>query len=108
MNWIDVGALEDIPLRGARTLKTNLGCVALFRTGANEVFAATNTCPHKAGPLSEGIIHGKKVTCPLHNWVFDLETGLADGENGALLTFPVKIEAGRVLVPDTLAQEDAA
>ena len=108
MSWIDVGAIHDIPLRGARTLKTKLGCIALFRTDDDEVFAATNTCPHKGGPLSEGIIHGKSVTCPLHNWVFSLETGEATGEDGAIATFPVRIEAGRILVPDNLAQVKAA
>ena len=98
MSWIDIGAIDDIPLRGARKIKTALGCVALFRTAENEVFAASNTCPHKGGPLSEGIVHGQSVTCPLHNWVFDLNTGQAQGEDGRIATYPVRIEAGRILV----------
>lgn len=98
MSWIDIGAVEDIPLRGARIVKTPLGCVALYRTDEAEVFAASNTCPHKGGPLSEGIIHGRSVTCPLHNWVFSLETGEAQGEDGQIDTFPVRLEAGRVLL----------
>ena len=98
MNWIDIGALEDIPLRGARKIKTALGCVAVFRTDVGEVFATTDTCPHRNGPLSEGIVHGQSVTCPLHNWVFDLNTGQAQGEDARILTFPVRIDGGRVLI----------
>ena len=98
MNWLDIGAIDDIPLRGARKIKTALGCVALFRTADDEVFAATDSCPHKGGPLSEGIVHGQSVTCPLHNWVFDLNTGQAQGEDGRIATYPVRIEAGRILI----------
>ena len=98
MSWIDVGSIEDVPLRGARLVKTPLGCIALFRTDETEVFAASNSCPHKGGPLSEGIIHGQKVTCPLHNWVFDLNTGAALDEDGQIDTFPVRVEAGRILL----------
>ena len=98
MTWIDIGPIDDIPMRGARKLKTALGCVAVFRTGQNDVFAATDMCPHKGGPLSEGIVHGQSVTCPLHNWVFDLNTGRAQGEDGSITTFPVRVENGRVLI----------
>ena len=109
MSWVDIGSVEDIPLRGARKIKTVLGCVALFRTGADEVFAARDVCPHKGGPLSEGIVHGQSVTCPLHNWVFDLNTGQAKGEDGAIAVYPVKVDAGRVLIDDTeLAGRSAA
>lgn len=97
-DWIDIGALDDIPQRGARKVKTALGCVAVFRTGADEVFALSNACPHKAGPLAEGIVHGRAVTCPLHNWIISLETGAAQGEEGSVPTYPVRIEAGRVLL----------
>ncbi|OCX67077.1 tRNA-(guanine-N1)-methyltransferase [Thioclava sp. SK-1] len=99
MSWIDVGALDDIPLRGARIVKTKAGCVALFRTDEAEVFATSNTCAHKNGPLAEGIVHGKQVTCPLHNWVYSLETGEAQGaDEGHIATYPVKLEAGRILL----------
>lgn len=98
MSWVEIGRLEDIPLRGARKIKTVLGCVAVFRTDADEVFAVTDSCPHKGGPLSEGIVHGQSVTCPLHNWVFDLNTGQAQGENGAIETFPVQVENGRIFI----------
>ena len=98
MSWIDIGALDDIPLRGARKIKTALGCVAVFRTGPDEVFAVSDRCPHKGGPLSEGIVHGQSVTCPLHNWVFDLNTGQAQGETGRIDTFPVRVEGARLLI----------
>ena len=63
------------------------------------MFAASNTCPHKQGPLSEGIVHGQKVTCPLHNWVFDLNTGEAQGaDEGRIDTYPVRLEDGRILL----------
>ncbi|MBY5987045.1 nitrite reductase small subunit NirD [Roseovarius atlanticus] len=109
MSWIDICALDDIPPRGARKLKTARGCIAVFRTAENEVFATSNTCPHKAGPLSEGIVHGQSVTCPLHNWVFDLETGQAQGEEGKIATYPLKVEDGRVLIDGAgLSARDAA
>ena len=98
MSWIDICAIDDIPLRGARKLKTSLGCIAVFRTAEAEVFATSNACPHRGGPLSEGIVHGTSVTCPLHNWVFDLTTGAAKGEDGRIATYPLRIEAGRVLI----------
>ena len=109
MSWIDIGAIDDIPLRGARVVKTKLGCVAVFRTSEEEVFATSDRCPHKNGPLSEGIVHGQKVTCPLHNWVFDLNTGEAQGaDEGKIDTFPAKVEAGRILLDGTLLMNRAA
>ena len=98
-DWIDIGPLDAIPPRGARKVETPLGCVAVFRTGDDRVFAVNNRCPHKGGPLSEGIVHGQSVTCPLHNWVFDLSTGLAQGaDEGRIDTFPARLEGGRVLL----------
>lgn len=98
-DWIDIAALEDVPQRGARMVKTALGCVAVFRTGADEVYALDNACPHKAGPLAEGIVHGRSVTCPLHNWVISLETGAAQGaDEGSVATYPARVESGRILL----------
>jgi nitrite reductase (NADH) small subunit len=108
MSWLDIGAIDDIPLRGARKIKTALGCVALFRTADDEVFAATDSCPHKGGPLSEGIVHGQSVTCPLHNWVFDLNTGQAQGEDGRISTYPVRLDAGRILIDGTALMKRTA
>ena len=99
MNWLDIGALDDIPRDGARVVKTAQGCVAIFRTAADQVFALDDRCPHKGGPLSEGIVHGTGVTCPLHAWVFSLETGLAEGaDDGAVATYPVRVTQGRILL----------
>lgn len=97
--FIDIGALEDIPRQGARLVKTVQGCIAVFRTADDRVFALSDRCPHKGGPLSEGIVHGDRVTCPLHNWVFDLNTGMAQGaDDGSVPTFAVRVEAGRILL----------
>ncbi|WP_171097727.1 nitrite reductase small subunit NirD [Ruegeria sp. HKCCD7255] len=109
MSWIDIGSLEDVPLRGARLVKTHIGCIAVFRTAEAEVFAATNSCPHKGGPLSEGIVHGQSVTCPLHNWVFDLNTGQAQGsDEGRIDTYSVRIEDGRILLDDSAVTRRSA
>ncbi|MCA8878940.1 MAG: nitrite reductase small subunit NirD [Rhodobacteraceae bacterium] len=96
-DWIDIGPLDAISPRGARVVKTRAGCVAVFRTGDDRVYALDNTCPHRGGPLAEGIIHGASVTCPLHNWVFDLETGIAKGaDSGSVATHPARVEDGRI------------
>lgn len=98
-DWVDIGALEDVPVRGARKVRTPIGCVGVFRTNANEVYALVDACPHKGGPLSEGIVHGRAVTCPLHNWVIALDTGLAQGaDEGAVPTVPTRLENGRILI----------
>jgi len=98
--WIDVGPIAAIPMRGARTVPVAGGEeVALFRTGDNQVFALLNRCPHKHGPLSQGIVHGHAVSCPLHNWRISLATGEALGEDrGCTPTIPVKVTGGRVLL----------
>lgn len=99
MTMIDIAALDDIPRDGARVVKTPQGCIAVFRTATDEVFALDDRCPHKGGPLSEGIVHGGQVTCPLHGMVFDLATGLAQGlDEGRVATYVAKIEEGRVLL----------
>ncbi|MEM6905564.1 MAG: nitrite reductase small subunit NirD [Pseudomonadota bacterium] len=97
--WLDIGALDDIPPRGARVVKTRAGCIAVFRTGDDEVFALDDRCPHKGGPLSEGIVHGRAVTCPLHNWVIGFEAGEVQGpDQGKVATYPARVEGGRVLL----------
>ena len=97
--WTDIGALDQIPRRGARVVRTPQGCVAVFRTADDQAFALEDRCPHKGGPLSQGIVHGKNVTCPLHNWVLSLETGEAQGaDEGRALAFPLKVEEGRILI----------
>jgi len=98
-NWIEIGDINDIPLRGARCVKLQQGRIAVFRTSESEVFAIEDHCPHKGGPLSQGIVHGKAVTCPLHNWVISLETGKALGaDRGEVRTIPVRNEDGALSI----------
>ncbi|WP_128255547.1 nitrite reductase small subunit NirD [Falsirhodobacter deserti] len=109
MSFVDIGSLSDIPRQGARLVRTHLGCVAVFRTATDQVFALEDRCPHKGGPLSEGIVHGDRVTCPLHNWVFDMNTGAAEGaDEGVVRTFAVRVEQGRVLIDASLLSRSAA
>lgn len=99
-DWIDVGALEGIPRRGARTVPVAGGEeIAVFRTGEDRVFALVNRCPHKGGPLSQGIVHGDAVACPLHNWRISLATGTALGDDhGCTPAIPARVISGRVLL----------
>ncbi len=102
MTMIDIAALDDIPPQGARVVRTQHGCVAIFRTADDRVYALDDRCPHKGGPLSEGIVHGTSVTCPLHNWVFDMATGQAQGaDSGAVATHAVRVEDGRIWLDAT-------
>ena len=108
-DWVDIGPLTAIPQRGARVVKTPLGCVAVFRTHEDKVFALDNACPHKQGPLAEGIVHGNSVTCPLHNWVFDLETGQAQGaDEGQVATYAARVDDGRIWLESSFLQLRAA
>jgi nitrite reductase (NADH) small subunit len=97
--WRDVGAIDDIPQLGARVV-ARAGCnVAVFRTGNERIFALDDRCPHRGGPLSQGIIHGDKVTCPLHNWVIELASGEAVAPDaGCTRTVPVRLEGRRILL----------
>jgi nitrite reductase (NADH) small subunit len=97
--WLDIGTLDDIPRQGARTVTTRLGAIAVFRTLADEVYALDDRCPHKGGPLSQGIVHGRSVTCPLHNWVIDLASGEAAApDRGCVRRIPIKLAEGRLLL----------
>lgn len=99
LTWYRVGCLDEIPPRGARVFNA-AGCsIAVFRTSQDDVFALLDECPHRGGPLSQGIVHGNCVTCPLHDWVIDLSTGEARGpDEGATRRFPVRLEGRSVLV----------
>ena len=97
--WVGVGPEAAIPLQGARVVRTGLGDIAVFRTAAGAILAVEDRCPHKGGPLSQGIVHGDMVTCPLHNWVISLKTGKAQGADvGCVRTIGVKVERGIVLL----------
>ena len=101
VEWKNVGALANIPPQGARRL-----CfghegkpIAVFRTREGDVFALVDECPHKQGPLSEGIVAGKTVTCPLHNWVIDLSSGGAIAPDvGDTRALSVRINDGDVYI----------
>lgn len=96
-SWLLVGELGDIPLPGARTVRTAQGPIAVFRTSGGEVYALLDRCPHKGGPLSEGIVHGCRVACPLHGMYIDLASGRAVApDEGEVARFPVRVEDGRV------------
>jgi len=98
-NWTEICALEDIPRLGARTVRRDNGDIAIFRTHQDEVFALFDRCPHKQGPLSQGIVHGNRVTCPLHNLVLDLADGKAiPPDEGCATVYPIKVEAGCVSI----------
>jgi nitrite reductase (NADH) small subunit len=98
-NWIDIAALDDIPRLGARVVSTDTVEIAVFRTAGDTVFALKDECPHRKGPLSQGIVHDTTVTCPLHNWKIDLASGEAKGpDQGCTRTFPIKVENGRIFL----------
>lgn len=98
--WVDVCSVDDVPRQGARVLRRVSGDdLALFRSAAGTVFALRDRCPHKGGPLSQGIVFGERVACPLHNW----SIGLADGQAaapdvGCTRAYAVRVVAGRVLM----------
>jgi len=96
-DWIEIGSIEDIPRRGARLVKTPRGDIAVFRAMDNRVFALDDRCPHSGGPLSQGIVQGHSVACPLHNWLISLETGEAQGaDRGCTHRIAVQVVRDRV------------
>lgn len=98
-HWVHICALTDIPPQGSRVVERSSGNVAVFRTHDDQVFALLDRCPHKGGPLSQGIVHGHGVTCPLHSWNIDLASGEARApDQGCARHFPVKLEQGMVLL----------
>lgn len=105
-NWINIAALEEIPQLGARVVKTDTVEIAVFRTASDQVFALKDECPHRKGPLSQGIVHDTTVTCPLHNWKIDLASGEAKApDEGCTRSYPIKVENGRVFLG--LLEQDA-
>lgn len=107
--WIDVCAVDEVPPLGARVLDRGrrYAGIALFRGGDGRIFALEDRCPHKGGPLSQGIVAGTRVTCPLHGWTIELETGEAVAPDaGATRRFAVRIVGGRVLI-DAAAFDEA-
>jgi nitrite reductase (NADH) small subunit len=108
-DWIEVGSIEEVPLRGSRLVSTQQGDIAIFKTAQGRLFALWDKCPHKGGPLSQGIVHGESVTCPLHNWVIGLETGEVKGpDQGCARKVKCRVENGIVYIESaTLLQQVA-
>ena len=97
MAWQKLCPLEEIPALGARVVAHVDGDIAVFRAAGDAVFALVDACPHKGGPLSQGIVHGHKVTCPLHGWNIELDSGHACApDEGCARSYPVRIEEGDV------------
>lgn len=95
--WKRLCVLDEIPPLGSRVVRTMIGDIAVFRTAHDEVYALRDECAHKQGPLSQGIVHGTTVTCPLHGWKFELTTGVALAPDvGSTRTFHVKVEDSHV------------
>jgi nitrite reductase (NADH) small subunit len=99
-DWTVICRVEDIPVLGARRVARPRGLdVAVFRSSEDEVFALLDRCPHRGGPLSQGIVFGTSVACPLHNWTIGLDDGCAQGaDEGCTPTFACKVEGGQVLL----------
>jgi nitrite reductase (NADH) small subunit len=108
-DWIEIGLAEDVPVRGSRLVSTQQGDIAIFKTADGRIFALWDKCPHKGGPLSQGIVHGDSVTCPLHNWVIGLETGDVKGpDQGCARKVKCKVEAGTVYIEQSAVLQQVA
>jgi len=98
-DWIEVCSLNDIPPAQARTVNAGDVMIALFRLSDDRVKAVENRCPHKNGPLAEGIISGDDILCPLHNWRISLDSGeVAAPDHGCVKTYSVKVEDSQVFL----------
>ena len=99
-DWKVICRVEDIPVLGSRRVARPKGMdVAVFRNARDEIFALLDRCPHKGGPLSQGIVFGTTVACPLHNWTIGLEDGRANApDSGCTQKFSVKVESGAVFL----------
>ena len=108
-NWLDIGTVAEVPYRGSRIVKTARGDIAIFKAMDGRIFALWDKCPHKGGPLSQGIVNGHSVTCPLHNWVIGLETGEVQGpDKGCARKVAVKVEDNRIYLEAEILKRDAA
>lgn len=99
-DWQVICRVEDIPVLGSRRVARERGMdVAVFRNDRDQVFALLDRCPHKGGPLSQGIVFGTSVACPLHNWTIDLDDGCARApDEGCTQRFSCRVEGGEVLL----------
>ncbi|CAN5415598.1 nitrite reductase small subunit NirD [soil metagenome] len=116
LDWIDVCAVDDVPMLGARVVERGADAqtgarkagIAIFRTTEDQLFALEDRCPHKGGLLSQGIVFGQRVACPLHNWTISLVDGEAVApDQGCARHYAVRVDSGRVLL-DAAALDTAA
>ena len=108
-NWIDILDVNDIPRLGARVVRHGKFDIAVFSNAADEIFALEDRCPHKGGPLSQGIVHGRRVTCPLHGWNVELDSGCAVApDEGCAREFPIRVEGSRVWLDLAALDREAA
>lgn len=99
LEWVEVGPLDAIPPLGARVVRHPQGDIAIFRNRQDEVFALRDCCPHRGGPLSQGIVCERRVYCPLHNMGIALDTGCAIApDEGTTSTFATRIVEGMVFI----------
>jgi nitrite reductase (NADH) small subunit len=107
--WTLICKIDDIPVLGSRRVERAQGLdVAVFRNTQDEVFALLDRCPHKGGPLSQGIVFGTSVACPLHNWTIGLCDGQASApDEGCTPKFDVKLDAGQVFLKSAQLQGHA-
>ena len=97
--WKPIGTIDDIPRLGSRTVVTAGDDIAVFRLADDRIFALYDRCPHKAGKLSQGIVHGESVTCPLHNWVIGLIDGQAKSpDEGCVRSVPVHLDGKTIFL----------
>jgi len=95
---VDLGPLDFIPLGEGRAYIVGGCTITVFRQRDGRLFATDNECPHRGGPLADGIVGAGKVICPLHAWKYDLATGRCLGEDVTLRTYPVHAVNGRIVV----------
>lgn len=97
-HWEAICNITDIPVLGSRRVARPQGMdVAIFRNGQDQIFALLDRCPHKGGPLSQGIVFGSSVACPLHNWTIGLSDGCAQApDEGCTPRFQVHVADGTV------------
>jgi len=110
MSWIRVTAVENIPLREGRAVRIGDQELAIFNLG-HEFLAVSNRCPHRGGPLADGIVSGNSVVCPLHSWKICLTSGAVcrpAGESACIRSYPVKVVDGIALVELTAERAEAA
>ena len=97
--WKRICTVAEIPVLGSRVVSSAHGDIAIFRNSVDEIFAVRDKCPHKAGPLSQGIVHGRSVTCPLHSWKINLADGEALAPDvGCTQHYPTKVEDDSVFI----------